>query len=113
MPRRLLQLYLGLIAYGVSMVLMLQSSNRENQDSLRLFRDRGDVHGFVPDDGEQGLHAELLARVPNLSTYDLGDGASPWPMVKASMGNAMRIVRPVRNATDGPLPCAILQTCMC
>ena len=83
------------------MVLMLQSSNRENQDSLRLFRDRGDVHGFVPDDGEQGLHAELLARVPNLSTYDLGDGASPWPMVKASMGNAMRIVRPVVVMDEG------------
>ena len=30
------------------MVLMLQSSNRENQESLRLFRDRGDVHGFTP-----------------------------------------------------------------
>jgi hypothetical protein len=29
------------------MVLMLQSSNRDNQDSLRLFRDRGDVHGFA------------------------------------------------------------------
>ena len=25
---------------------MLQSTNRENQDSLRLFRDRGDVHGL-------------------------------------------------------------------
>src|SRR4051812_40669174 len=57
------------------MVLMLQSSNRENQDSLRLFRDRGDVHGFVPADGEQGKHKALADAVPNLSTYDLGDGA--------------------------------------
>lgn len=83
------------------MVLMLQSSNRENQDSLRLFRDRGDVHGFVPADGEQGAHADLLARIPNLSIYDLGDGASAWPMVKASMGNAMRIVRPVVVMDEG------------
>jgi type III restriction enzyme len=83
------------------MVLMLQSSNRENQDSLRLFRDRGDVHGFVPGDGEQGLHGELLARVPNLSIYDLGDGAAAWPMVKSSMGNAMRIVRPVVVMDEG------------
>ena len=83
------------------MVLMLQSSNRENQDSLRLFRDRGDVHGFVPSDGEQGAHAALLAAVPNLSIYDLGDGAAAWPMVKASMGNAMRIVRPVVVMDEG------------
>jgi type III restriction enzyme len=83
------------------MVLMLQSSNRENQDSLRLFRDRGDVHGFVPPDGEQGAHAELLKAVPNLSIYDLGDGAAAWPMVKASMGNAMRIVRPVVVMDEG------------
>lgn len=83
------------------MVLMLQSSNRENQDSLRLFRDRGDVHGFVPPDGEQGAHAALLEAVPNLSIYDLGDGAAAWPMVKASMGNAMRIVRPVVVMDEG------------
>lgn len=83
------------------MVLMLQSSNRENQDSLRLFRDRGDVHGFVPPDGEQGAHAELLNAVPNLSIYDLGDGLAAWPMVKASMGNAMRIVRPVVVMDEG------------
>lgn len=83
------------------MVLMLQSSNRENQDSLRLFRDRGDVHGFVPPDGEQAAHKALLDAVPNLSIYDLGDGTAAWPMVKASMGNAMRIVRPVVVMDEG------------
>lgn len=49
-----------LVANLCVMVLMLQSSNRENQESLRLFRDRGDVHGFVPSDGEQRAHKELL-----------------------------------------------------
>lgn len=83
------------------MVLMLQSSNRENQESLRLFRDRGDVHGFVPADGQQGAHKALKDAIPNLSIYDLGDGGPPWPMVKASMGNAMRIVRPVVIMDEG------------
>ena len=83
------------------MVLMLQSSNRQNQDSLRLFRDRGDVHGFVPPDGEQGAHKALRDAIPNLSIYDLGDGTAAWPMVKASMGNAMRIVRPVVVMDEG------------
>lgn len=83
------------------MVLMLQSSNRENQDSLRLFRDRGDVHGFVPDDGDQGAHNVLKEAIPNLSIYDLADVGPGWPAVKASMGNAMRIVRPVVVMDEG------------
>ncbi len=83
------------------MVLMLQSSSREKQVSLRLFRDRGDVHGFVPSDGEQGAHKALLDTVPNLSIYDMGDGLAAWPMVKSSMGNAMRIVRPVVVMDEG------------
>ena len=35
------------------MLLMLQSANRETNETLRIFRDRGDVHGFVPPEGEQ------------------------------------------------------------
>lgn len=83
------------------MVLMLQSSNRENQESLRLFADRGDVHGFVPGEAEQDAHKALKEAVPNLSIYDLGDGGPAWPMVKSSMGNAMRVVRPVVVMDEG------------
>ena len=90
------------------MVLMLQSSNRENQESLRLFRDRGDVHGFVPADGEQGAHKALLEAVPNLSIYDMGDGIAAWPMVKSSMGNAMRIMRPVVVMDEGQRAVSLL-----
>jgi type III restriction enzyme len=83
------------------MVLMLQSAVRRNEDQLKLFGDRGDVHGFVPPDGEQAAHKTLKDAIPNLSIYDLGDGGPPWPMVKASMGNAMRIVRPVVIMDEG------------
>lgn len=82
------------------MVLMLQSSNRENKDSLRLFRDRGDVHGFTPPEGEENAHSALKARVPNLDCYDLGDGRPAW-MIKDSMGNAMRLVRPIIVMDEG------------
>ena len=30
------------------MLLMLQSANRETKETLRMFRDRGNVHGFFP-----------------------------------------------------------------
>lgn len=83
------------------MVLMLQSSNRQNQETLKLFQDRGDVHGFTPPEGDQAAHKALADAIPNLSKYDLADGGPPWPMVKDSVGNALRIIRPVVVMDEG------------
>ena len=73
------------------MLLMLQSANRETQESLKMFQDRGDVHGFFPPEGEQQAHREALRRTPNLADY----AGTLFPMVKDSLGNALRIIRPV------------------
>ena len=78
------------------MILMLQSSNRENQDTLKMFQDRGDVHGFFPPEGEQQAHKTALDRTPNLSAYDF-----MYPMVKDSLGNALRIIRSVVVMDEG------------
>ena len=78
------------------MLLMLQSANRETQDSLKMFRDRGDVHGFFPPEGEQQAHKVALDRTPNLSVY-----SNMFPMVKDSLGNALRIIRPVVVLDEG------------
>lgn len=83
------------------MLLMLQSGNRENKDSLRMFRDRGDVVGFFPPEGDQEAHAEALKRTPNLDIYDLAGSAYPWPQVKDSLGNALRLIRPVVIMDEG------------
>ncbi len=77
------------------MVLMLQSANRQTKETLKMFRDRGDVFGFTPDEGNQQAHTELRAAIPNLDVYDLADARVGWPMVKDSLGNALRIIRPV------------------
>jgi len=78
------------------MLLMLQSANRETQESLKMFQDRGDVHGFFPPEGEQQAHRAALEETPNLSAYD-----DIFPMVKDSLGNALRIVRPVVVLDEG------------
>ncbi len=83
------------------MLLMLQSSNRENKDTLKMFRDRGDVHGFFPPEGEQDAHVAALAQTPNLDSYDLGESAYPWHQVKDSIGNALRLIRPVVVMDEG------------
>lgn len=78
------------------MLLMLQSANRETQDSLKMFRDRGDVHGFFPPEGEQQLHQAAIAKTPNLDAY-----VGMFPMVKDSLGNALRIIRPMVVLDEG------------
>ena len=78
------------------MLLMLQSANRETQESLKMFRDRGDVHGFFPSEGEQQAHAAALKRTPNLAAY-----RGMFPMVKDSLGNALRVIRPVVVLDEG------------
>lgn len=83
------------------MLLMLQSSNRENKDSLKMFRDRGDVNGFFPPEGDQEAHAEALRLTPNLDVYDLTGTSYPWSYVKDSLGNALRLIRPVVVMDEG------------
>ena len=78
------------------MLLMLQSANRETQDSLKMFQDRGDVHGFFPPEGEQQAHKAALEQTPNLAAY-----SDMFPMVKDSLGNALRIIRPVVVLDEG------------
>jgi type III restriction enzyme len=83
------------------MLLMLQAGNRENKDSLRMFRDRGDVRGFLEPYDDQLAHAKALAETPNLDVYDLADSAYSWPQVKESLGNALRLIRPVVVMDEG------------
>jgi len=83
------------------MVLMLQAANRQTQASLKMFRDRGDVHGFTPHEGDQGAHEALVKAIPNLDCYDQGDGMATWAMIKDSLGNALRIIRPIVILDEG------------
>lgn len=81
------------------MLLMLQSANRETKESLRLFRDRGSVHGFFPAADDRDGHARWLAEVPNLDYYS--DVTMHWFVVKDSLGNALRVIRPIVVLDEG------------
>ncbi|MEX4006756.1 DEAD/DEAH box helicase [Neoaquamicrobium sediminum] len=78
------------------MLLMLQSANRQTKETLKMFQDRGDVHGFMPPEGDQSAHAELIGQVSNLDAYN-----DIFPMVKDSLGNALRIIRPIVVLDEG------------
>jgi type III restriction enzyme len=81
------------------MLLMLQSANREGKERLRLFRDRGNVHGFFPAESDGEAHRALLERVENLDAY--GRAGDLWPLIKDSLGNVLRLVRPIIVMDEG------------
>ena len=81
------------------MLLMLQSANRETKETLRLFRDRGNVHGFFPVPDDVRAHFELLGKIPNLSCYGVRDNMGAT--AHESLGNVLRLVRPLVVMDEG------------
>lgn len=79
------------------MLLTRQSSSGEIKDRLKMFRDRGDVHGFFPHEGDQSAHREVMNRTPNLDAH----GGDLFSMVKDSLGNALRVIRPIIVLDEG------------
>lgn len=81
------------------MLLMLQSANRQTKETLKFFRDRGNVHGFFPVADDIQSHFELLGRVRNLDCY--GDRDNLGGIAKESLGNVMRVLRPLVVLDEG------------
>lgn len=89
------------------LLLMLQSASRKSKETLRFFRDRGNVHGFFPREDDLTAHWNLLRRVHNLDAYSPGglpaEGAvrQMGSIVKDSLGNVMRLARPMVVIDEG------------
>jgi len=83
------------------MLLMLQSANRETKETLRIFRDRGNVQGFFPVADDFDAHFELLQAVPNLTAYADQDRNNLGSIVQDSLGNALRYIRPIVVMDEG------------
>ena len=84
----------------VVLVLMLQSSNRRDKESLRVFRDNGGFTDFFPDESDQSGNADLLAEIPNLDRiYD--ENVLMAPVVTTSLGNVIRRQRPILILDEG------------
>lgn len=82
------------------LLLMLPSANRRTKEQLRMFRDSGGFdHFFPPDDDVEG-HRRLLAKVPNLDTFEQEAGV--WGRhAKTSLGNTLRLLQPLIVLDEG------------
>lgn len=89
------------------MLLMLQSAARRSKETLRFFRDRGNVLGFLPREDDIEGHFELLDAVPNLDAYAPTGLSSEeishqkGSIAKSSLGNVMRMLRPMVVIDEG------------
>jgi type III restriction enzyme len=91
-------------SYLCVMILMLQSAGKKAKEGLKVFRDSGTYASFFPQvDDLTGL-AELRSRVPNLDRYDVADGVAASSVasgVKFSLGNVLRLARPIIILDEG------------
>ena len=85
------------------MLLMLPSANRETKESLRMFKDSGRFLSFFPEPENDQAHKKLLSQIPNLDKYQNKNplGGGKGFSVKHSLGNAIRIARPIVVMDEG------------
>ena len=89
--------------YLCIMLLMLPSANRKTKESLRMFKDSGKFISFFPAPENHQSNQELYSKIKNLETYtnnhSLGDTGNI--IIKHSLGNAIRIARPIVVMDEG------------
>lgn len=86
------------------MILMLQSTGRKDKETLKVFRDSGAYGSFFPQVDDVAALTALKTAVPNLDGYDVADGVPPAVVasgVKYSLGNLLRVARPIIILDEG------------
>ena len=87
------------------MLMMLQASNRETKDVLKMFQDSGGYSDFFPDVDDYAALNNFWQATPNLDRYDFGDEFQPTVntglAIKQSLGNTLRLLRPIIVVDEG------------
>ena len=84
----------------IVLLLMLPAANRQAKETLRLFRDRSGFEAFLPGEDEYPAHQRLLEHVGNLD-YFHDPRAEEQRLVKSSLGNVLRVLRPLIVVDEG------------
>lgn len=86
------------------MVMMLQSARAKEKETRRIFRDSGNVRGFLPSQDDLPAHEQLLKMFPNMDRVDqasLEIGFETAGIARNSLGNALRLCRPMIVMDEG------------
>ena len=84
----------------VVMMLMLPAANRQNKETLKVFKDSGGFETFFPPEDDIEGHIKLLEKYPNLDAFG---AASEFfgRQAKTSLGNTLRLLSPVIILDEG------------
>ncbi len=84
----------------VVLMLMLPSANRQNKETLRMFRDSGGFTDFFPPEDDYQGHKELKNLIPNLDCFTTEIGIFGI-QIKTSLGNTLKVLRPIVIIDEG------------
>ncbi|MDP3667165.1 MAG: DEAD/DEAH box helicase family protein [Sediminibacterium sp.] len=84
----------------VVLMLMLPSANRQNKETLRVFRDAGGFTEFFPAEDNYPAQKELLDKIPNLDCFG-EEGEVFQKQIKTSLGNALKYLKPLVIVDEG------------
>jgi type III restriction enzyme len=85
------------------MVLMLQSANRKEmtKGDLKIRSDSGSYPSFFPAEDDRAGQKALLAKTSNLECHDLGGTGGVAGLIKQSLENTLRLIRPIVVLDEG------------
>ena len=84
----------------VVLMLMLPSANRQNKETLKVFKDAGGFTDFFPAEDNYPAQEALLKHIPNLDCF--GDKARLFgTQIKTSLGNTLKVLKPLVIIDEG------------
>lgn len=84
----------------VVLMLMLPSANRQNKETLKVFRDAGGFTEFFPAEDNYPAQNELLKHIPNLDCFGEA-GEVLRRQIKTSLGNTLKVIKPLVVIDEG------------
>ncbi|MCX6238218.1 MAG: DEAD/DEAH box helicase family protein [Bacteroidia bacterium] len=84
----------------VVLMLMLPSANRQNKETLKVFRDSGGFTDFFPREDDFEGHKQLKSLIPNLDCFTT-DFEVFGTQIKTSLGNTLKILKPLVIIDEG------------
>ncbi|OAV68561.1 Restriction endonuclease [Bacteroidales bacterium Barb6XT] len=84
----------------VVLLLMLPSANRQNKETLKVFRDQGGFTGFFPCEDNFEGHKKIKELIPNLDCFSLENEVFGI-QIKTSLGNTLKVLRPLVVIDEG------------
>ena len=84
----------------VVLMLMLPSANRQNKETLKVFRDQGGFTDFFPREDDFEGHKKLKELIPNLDCFT-SEMEVFGTQIKTSLGNTLKVLRPLVVIDEG------------